>query len=98
MPELLTLEETAERFALVDWFVPAYLRLGVVRPLALEIERAPESDRYVVFENALPELYSADNLAAMVVHRYRTLPEIAPFSAVIEQAIESFYLGLPAVA
>jgi hypothetical protein len=78
----------------VEWIFPAYLRLGVLQELAEEIEAAAPADKHGVLAGRLPSLYSADDLAVMLLERYRKLPHVSDFGRQIGEAIEAAHLGL----
>jgi hypothetical protein len=76
------------------WIWPAYIRNGVVYKLAEDLRALPVADRPAFLETALPGLYRSDDLAVMLLERYRKVPLIAPHQAAISEAIEAAHLGL----
>jgi hypothetical protein len=90
----------AETFASSGWFVPAYLRLGIVMDLAEKLSNAPSDERGTLLSEELPRLYRPLEIATMLRRRYRVCPVIRDYGDMIEQSIEAYYAGFrePAIA
>jgi hypothetical protein len=87
-----------ETFARVGWFIPPYIQMGVLSRIAGEIKNAGETFSQSDLQQTLEQLYEADGLAAMVLHRYSIAPVIREYKITIREAIEAHFLGLDHVA
>ena len=87
-----------QSFNSVGWFIPPYIQMGVLSPIAAEIAaRAGQYDQNDL-EQTLAQLYEPHGLAAMVMHRYPTTPVIKDYRETIAEAIEAHFFGLNHVA
>jgi hypothetical protein len=86
--------DLAEAFMSVDWIVPAYIQLGVLRRLAAQILRAAPTDKHAVLARELPLLYQPEDLAAMLLERYAKIKHVDAFKVQIAEALEAAQLGL----
>jgi len=65
-----TLDYYKETFNSVGWFIPPYVTMGFLSFLAKAIRDSNGAFDQKRLEEALSHIYSASNLAAMVVSRY----------------------------
>lgn len=88
------LQRAADAFKSVDWVVPAYIGLGAISAIGLEIERRDGSSKQDVLRDVLPLLYTPDHLAVMLLERYSKQLHVRDFRKPIEEAIEASFSGL----
>lgn len=88
----------AEAFERVGWFISPYTTMGWLGLLVNAINKSSDAFSQDELEAWLSQLYSARNLAAMVLHRYPIAPCIRDYSKTIEESIEAHFLGLDHVA
>jgi hypothetical protein len=81
-------------FKSVDWFVPPYMKGGVIRTLATNIGAATPEKKHEVLEAGLRRLYSHRYLAVMYLERYRRVEPVKDFALQIREAIEASAFGL----
>lgn len=82
----------------VGWFIPPYVAIGFMSALAREITRSNGSFSQENLEQALSLIYSPENLAAMVMHRYPITPQVLEYKLTIAEAIEAHFMGLNHIA
>jgi hypothetical protein len=85
------------RSALVaaGWIWPAYIQNRHVHSIAQNLlAAATDAERHSVLETALPTIYPPEDIAVMLLERYRKMPLIVEFQASISEGIEAAYLGL----
>ena len=81
-------------FKSVDWFVPPYMKGGVIRKLAVDIDSAPTDSKHLALEMGLRRMYSPRYLAAMFLERYRKVDPVRDFAIPIREGIEASAFGL----
>lgn len=82
----------------VGWFIPPYIQLGSLHGIAKDVRARGARFGQDDLEAALAPLYDADNLAAMVLHRYPVAPVIRDFRETIAEAVEAHFGALGHVA
>ena len=82
----------------VGWFIPPYIQMGVLGRIAGEIKARGGQYDQDDLEQTLAQLYEAEGLAAMVMHRYPIAPVIKDYRETIAEAIEAHFFGLNHVA
>lgn len=87
-----------QTFNSVGWFTPPYVAMGFLSALAKNINDSNGSFDQKNLEHALALIYSPENLAAMVLHRYPITPQVFEFKSTIAEAIEAHFMGLNHVA
>jgi hypothetical protein len=98
IPGLDRLKRSAGVLTDAGWFLPAYIRLGLVHRLADAIETASEANKARVLEEGVLSLYGHRELAPMLLERYRKWPYIRDFADTIAEAIEAAAYGLTRAA
>ncbi len=89
------LSPEAQILASVDWIVPAYIQIGMVRRLARKVDAAATAaEKVAVLEQTIGSLYGPRDLAVMLLERYAKIPFIKDFKDPIAEAIEAAQLGL----
>jgi hypothetical protein len=86
--------DLATVFESVDWIVPPYIQIGVLRKLAVRINAAPDTQKHKILEDELASLYGPNDTAVMLLERYEKTPHVADFKVAIAEAIEAAHLGL----
>jgi hypothetical protein len=81
-------------FKSVGWFIPPYVQMGVASKLVGEIMAGGARYGQDDLERSLAQIYEANGLAAMVVHRYPMAPVIKDYCATIAEAVEAHFFGL----
>jgi len=89
-----SVRELARVFDAVDWIVPPYIQLGVLRQLAARIEAASAEDKHGVLEEELGSIYDPSDIAVMLLERYAKTRHVADFKPAIAEAIEAAHLGM----
>lgn len=92
------LKRAAIAFKAVDWVVPAYFTVGMISNLGRRIESALPPDRQGILRSVLPQLYTDDHLAAMLLGLYSVTIYVKSFKKPIAEAIEAGLTGLPHAA
>lgn len=93
-----TLDSHKETFNSIGWFIPPYVTMGFLSFLAKKNHDSNGAFDQKKLEEALSWIYSADNLAAMVVSRYPITPYVSEFVKTIAEAVEAHFMGLSQVA
>lgn len=84
-------------FNSVGWFLPAYIPLGILDDIASRIDKSDDF-KQTDLEDCLADIYTAENLAAMVSHRYPITPFISEYSEIISESVEAHFSCLGHVA
>lgn len=92
------LKRAAEAFKTVDWVIPAYFSTGLISMLGAAMERVEPSERIAILRDALPNLYSDERLASMLLGLYSVSIYVRDFKKPIAEAIEAAAMGLPHAA
>jgi hypothetical protein len=82
----------------VGWFIPPYVAMGFLSQMTQKIKDANGSYTQAELENALSLIYSPENLAAMVIHRYTITPHINNYSKIIAEAVLAHFSCLDHIA
>jgi hypothetical protein len=69
-----TLHHFEQAFQSVGWFIPPYAQMGFLSQLAAKILCSPQPMTTDELEVELSQLYGPGGLAAMVLHRYPSVP------------------------
>ena len=93
-----TLHHFEQAFQSVGWFIPPYVQMGSLSQLAGKIFSSPRPMTADELEIELSQLYGPGGLAAMVLHRYPSVPTLSEYRQTISEAIEAHFLGLHHVA
>ena len=80
----------------MGWFIPPYVQLGYLGRVAKKINEGTVCDRTLA--QYLSQIYSPENLAAMVSERYHAVPYISEYSETIAECVEAHFSGLNHVA
>lgn len=72
--------------------------MGFMSALAREISDSNGAFSQENLERALSLIYSPENLAAMVLHRYPITPKVSEYKSTIAEAVEAHFMGLNHVA
>lgn len=81
-------------FKSVDWVIPAYIQMGFLSQLVIDIENAEPSNKQAVLEDALVNTYDPMYLSAMLLEKYSKTRFIGDFKTQIAEAIEASFSGL----
>jgi hypothetical protein len=87
-----------QSFNRVGWFIPPHVQMGVLSRIAGEIKSRGVQFDQDELERTLAQIYEAEGMAAMVVHRYPIAPVIKDYRETIAEAIEAHFFGLNHVA
>lgn len=90
------LDYLKQAFNSVGWFIPPYVQLGYLSRVAKEINEGSVCDGTLT--QHLSQIYSPDNLAAMISERYHAVPYIDEYSETIAECVEAHFLGLNHIA
>jgi hypothetical protein len=82
----------------VGWFIPPYIKMGVLSRIVGEINARSGKYDQDDLEKTLAQLYESIGLAAKVIYRYPIAPIIKDYNKTIAEAIEAHFLGLNHVA
>ncbi len=83
-------------FNKVGWFLPAYVQVGFLERVAKQIDDDVVCEK--TLEPYLAQIYSPENLAAMVSERYHTVPFVNEYQEIISESVEAHFLGLDHIA
>lgn len=83
-------------FNKVGWFLPAYVQVGFLERVAKQIDDDVVCEK--TLEPYLAQIYSPENLAAMVSERYHTVPFVNEYQEIISESVEAHFLGLDNIA
>jgi len=92
------LDHYKQIFNSVGGFIPPYVTLGFLSTLAKNINCSNGQFDQKDLERSLALIYSPENLAAMVLHRYPITPQVSEFQSTIAEAVEAHFMGLNHVA
>jgi hypothetical protein len=87
-----------QAFNRVGWFIPPYVQIGALTRIANEITALGAKYDQKALESTLAQIYNAEDLAAMVKHRYTVAPILNEYQETIAEAIEAHFFGLHHVA
>ncbi len=93
-----SLDHYKEDLNSVGWFIPPYVSLGFLSEMIQKIKNANGSYTQVELESMLSLIYSPENLAAMVLHRYSITPYIKDYTKIISEAVLAHFSCLDHVA
>jgi hypothetical protein len=85
-------------FNKVGWFIPPYVSIGYLSDVSKKIVDSPTTFAQGELEYFLSLIYSPDNLAAMVLHRYPEVPFVKDYKVIIGEAVQSHFSGLDHMA
>lgn len=85
-----------QAFNSVGWFIPPFVQLGYLGQVAQQINEGKICER--TLESHLAQIYSPENLAAMVSERYHSVPYISEYCETIAECVEAHFLGLDHIA
>jgi hypothetical protein len=87
-----------EAFNSVGWFIPPYVAMGFLGPLAKKIHDNGGAFDQRELQYFLSFIYSPENLAAMVSERYPITPYVQDYKGIISEAVAAHFLSLDHVA
>ncbi len=77
------------------WIWPAYIQnRHVYRVGEKLLKSSNDAEKHAIIESALPSLYPPEDLAVMLLERYRKVPIVKEFEASISDALEAAHLRL----
>ena len=85
-------------FNSVGWFIPPYVTMGFLSNLAKKITDSSGSFTQHDLEKNLSLIYSAENLASMVLNRYPITPYIQDYKVIISECVKAHFMGLDHIA
>lgn len=93
---MVNLDYYKQAFNRVGWFIPPFVRLGFLGEVAKEIIANNVCEKTLT--PYLDQIYSPENLAAMVSDRYHAVPYINEYQEIIAESVEAHFLGLNHIA
>lgn len=85
-----------QAFNNVGWFIPPYVQLGFLDNIAKQINDNNVCESTLT--HYLEQIYSPENLSAMVSERYHAVPYINEYHEIIAESVEAHFLGLNHIA
>jgi hypothetical protein len=85
-------------FKSVDWLVPAYLQMGLLHRLAVEIYKSEPPDKLNIFRETISVVYGPQYLATLFLERYSKIIHVQNFSRQIDEAFKAYFSGYRLVA
>ncbi len=92
------LDYQKQAFNTVGWFIPAYVGMGYADNVAKQITDANKTFDQQKLEQALSQIYSAENLAAMVSGSYPIVKYVSDYKKIISESVEAHFHGLNHIA